>query len=275
MRFLSKRLAFGGAIVLLAAGWGATHSAQASGLITSAYNLIENGGTPVTREPTLNFVNGGCVDNSGAHSTDCTISGGGGGSGITVYAGTVQSLPGTLFVPIGGSGTPLSEADMEVGSPVAATVSNLSVSVGAPPGTGQSLTFAWRDNGATTHLSCTISGATATTCADNTDSISVAAADLLDIQITPSGTFTPFTLVIATQFGSLTSPGVRKYNQSFSGVTSVVLTDNLNTTTKTTQCYDSASPPNLIEPQNIAITDANDVTVTFTSSQTGSCIVQG
>ena len=80
---------------------------------------------------------------------------------------------------------------------------------------------------------------------------------------------------MATQFGTLTSPNVRKYSQSFSTVTSVVLTDNLNTTVKTTQCYDSSSPPNEIIPLNVAITDANDVTVTFSSSQSGSCIVQG
>ncbi len=69
--------------------------------------------------------------------------------------------------------------------------------------------------------------------------------------------------------------GVAKYSQSFSSVTSVVLTDGLSTTAKITQCYDGASPPNLIIPQNIVVTDSNDVTVTFGNSVSGSCIVIG
>lgn len=44
-----------------------------SGIAVSAYNLIENGGSGVTRRSTLNFVNGGCVDNAGTLATDCTI----------------------------------------------------------------------------------------------------------------------------------------------------------------------------------------------------------
>jgi hypothetical protein len=42
-------------------------------------------GTPLTVRPTLNFGAGAtCVDNSGANRTDCTFSGGGGGSGSVV-----------------------------------------------------------------------------------------------------------------------------------------------------------------------------------------------
>lgn len=130
----------------VAALWSPWHT-QASGLIQSAYNLIENGGAPVTRQPTLNFVNGGCVNNAGTNATDCTITGGGG------------------------------------------------------------------------------------------------------------------------------SANANFYSQAFVSQTSVALTDNSGTTTKTTQCYDAASPPNLIIPQNVAITDANNVTVTFGASQSGTCIV--
>jgi hypothetical protein len=69
--------------------------------------------------------------------------------------------------------------------------------------------------------------------------------------------------------------GVNKASASFTNQTSVVITDSLGTTTKQVQCDDAASPPNVIYPQNIAITDANDVTVTFSSSQSGTCIVIG
>jgi len=249
--------------------------AAASGLIQSAYNLIENGGTPVAREPTLNFVNGGCVDNSGSGRTDCTIAGGGGG-GIVVYSGAAVTPTGTLFFPIGGgSASSATETNVDVGSPAAATVSNFYVQLSAAPGMGNSIVFTWRDGAASQALTCTISGAVATACNDSTHTFSAAAADLLDIQTVTTGTIAPLTVVMATQFGTLTSPNVRKYSQSFSTVTSVVLTDNLNTTVKTTQCYDSSSPPNEIIPLNVAITDANDVTVTFSSSQSGSCIVQG
>ena len=260
----------------IALAWLANHPAQASGLIQSAYNLIQNGGTPVTREPTLNFVNGGCVDNSGAHSTDCTISGGGSaGAGVTVFSGSAVTLLGTQFVAIGGGAAISStEASVELQSPAVATISNLSVQLSAALGTGASAVFTWRDGGSSQTLTCTIAGATATTCQDITHSFSAAQGDELDIQVVTTGIPAAGTLVIATQFG-IALPGIQKYTQSFSSVTSVVLTDNLNTVVKTTQCYDSASPPNLIEPQNIAITDANDVTVTFSSSQSGSCIVQG
>ena len=69
--------------------------------------------------------------------------------------------------------------------------------------------------------------------------------------------------------------GVGKYSQTFSSVTSVILTDALSTTAKITQCYDNASPPNVIVPQNIVITDSNDVTVTFGNSVSGTCVVIG
>ena len=44
-----------------------------SGIAPSAYNLIENAGSALTQRSTLNFVNGGCADNSGSHRTDCTV----------------------------------------------------------------------------------------------------------------------------------------------------------------------------------------------------------
>src|SRR5580704_5906401 len=44
-----------------------------SGVAPAAYNLIENNGTPIARRSILNFINGGCADDSGSGSTDCTF----------------------------------------------------------------------------------------------------------------------------------------------------------------------------------------------------------
>lgn len=65
------------AVVLLVAT--AIFVLPGSSITQSAYNLIENAGSALTKRPTLNFVNGGCADNAGSNRTDCTISGGGGG----------------------------------------------------------------------------------------------------------------------------------------------------------------------------------------------------
>lgn len=70
-----------------------------------------------------------------------------------------------------------------------------------------------------------------------------------------------------------TVPG--NYTQTFTSQTSVTLTHNLNTTAVIVQCYDAASPPALIIPNTTKITDANDVTVTFSASQSGKCQVSG
>ena len=63
------------------------------------------------------------------------------------------------------------------------------------------------------------------------------------------------------------------YPQSFSSVTSVVLTHGFGTTNVSTTCFDNASPPNQVIPDKVTATDANDVTVTFTVAQSGKCVV--
>jgi hypothetical protein len=63
------------------------------------------------------------------------------------------------------------------------------------------------------------------------------------------------------------------YRQPFTTQTSVTLTHNAGTTAVLTQCFDNSSPPNVLIPQNIAITDANNATVTFGVAQSGYCVV--
>ena len=136
-------------LLLIASGWEVTRLiapkvvAHASGIIISAYQTILNGGVAVTQRLKLNFINGGCVDNAGTASTDCTI--------------------------------------------------------------GTSANF----------------------------------------------------------------------SQTFTNQTSVTIVHNLNTTAVITACYDNGSPPQFIDWNTLQITDANDVTVTFTNSQSGKCVVSG
>jgi hypothetical protein len=74
---------------------------------------------------------------------------------------------------------------------------------------------------------------------------------------------------------TINGTGVANFNQAFTSATSVTITHNLGTTAVLTQCFDNATPPNWIIPANIAITDSNTVTVTFSSAQSGSCTVNG
>lgn len=56
-------------------------SGGGGGGLTQAYTTVEQAGVAVTQRFLLNFVSGAtCVDNAGTLATDCTISGGGGGS---------------------------------------------------------------------------------------------------------------------------------------------------------------------------------------------------
>ena len=204
----------------------------ASGIAPTAYNLIQNAGVSVAQRSTLNFVNGGCVDNAGANRTDCTISGGGGGTGggLTVFSGSSITLLGTQFVAVGGgAAVSTTEASVEIQSPTAASVSNLSVQLSAGLGLGNSAVFTWRDGGSSQALTCTISGASATTCVDNTHSFSVAQGDEIDIEAVTTGTPSPATLVIASQFGTLANlnPTFTISNAASTGTT-------LNTLTKLT-----------------------------------------
>lgn len=65
------------------------------------------------------------------------------------------------------------------------------------------------------------------------------------------------------------------YSQAFVTQTSVILTHNLGTLNVITTCYDTSTPPLQIIPNTTAITDSNDVTVTFSIAQSGYCVVNG
>jgi len=198
----------------------------ASGIAPQAYNLIQNNGSSLTARTKLNFINSGCVDDPGNGSTDCSI----GGGGLPVYSNGSVTFTGTQFLPIGGGmAIQTTEANAEIKAPVAATLSNLSVQISAALGGGNSAVFTWRDGGASQSLTCTISGAAATNCQDNTHTFTVNQGDEIDIQVATTGTPSAVTVTIATQFGAVSTlnPTIQITNASSTGTT-------LNTLTKLT-----------------------------------------
>jgi hypothetical protein len=87
-------------------------------------------------------------------------------------------------------------------------VTNFDVQMSSAPGLGNNIVFTWRKNASSQTLTCTITGAVATSCNDSTHSFLVAQGDLLTIQLVSTGVIagTP-NLVIATQFGTTGSNG--------------------------------------------------------------------
>lgn len=148
-----------------------------------------------------------CLDGSGNLTiSGCAASGGGGG--IVTYSGPALTfITGTQFFPIGGGGvSSTTETNVDVESPSAVTVTNFYVQLSAAVGAGNSVAFTWRKNAADTPLTCTISGASATTCNDTTHSATLAQADLVDIKAVGTGTIVAsVTTVMATQFGTILS----------------------------------------------------------------------
>ena len=110
------------------------------------------------------------------------------GRALVVYQGAAAVSSGSpTFIAIGGSTIAnASEFAIQVPAPSNVTIQNMYISLAIAPGAGSTATFTWRDNGSSEALACTVSG-TATTCNDTTHSFKAAAGDLLDIQITVSG----------------------------------------------------------------------------------------
>jgi hypothetical protein len=126
------------------------------------------------------------------------------GAGITVFSGAT-ALSGTLYFPIGGGVLPsATESQSNTFSPQTATISNFYVNIGTAPGIGNSVAFTWRDTSASQVLTCTISGAVATSCSDLTHSFKATLGDPLDIQAVTSGTIagTPVVVMSASFAGN-------------------------------------------------------------------------
>lgn len=224
-------------------------TATGAGVVTIAANAVTTGKintAAVTYAKVQNGASNGLLGvNSGAAPSEVSV-----GSGLSLSGGTLTATGGgsgggtfnysdngvtltanTYFVPIGGGGIPqTTEAAVDVAAPAAATVANLQVGISAAPGAGNSYVFTLRDGGVSQTLTCTISGASATSCSDTTHSVNIAKGDLIAWQIVSSGTIiTTPTVTIAAANGT---SGV--------GVTSVATTGPITggtiTTTGTIAC---------------------------------------
>jgi len=144
--------------------------------------------------------------------TQITSGSGSSGSGITVYASPALTLAaGTYYFPVGGGSlNSATESVAQTAAPAAMTVANFYVQISTALGSGNSAVFTWRKGSSSQTLTCTISGASATSCNDITHSFTTAAGDLIDIQAVLTGSvIASFALVMTATTGNITpaSPG--------------------------------------------------------------------
>jgi hypothetical protein len=88
----------------------------------------------------------------------------------------------------------------EMFSPISGTFKNLYVGVSGAAGTGQSWIVTMYINGATTALTCTISGSSATTCSDSADSATITAGENFSIQIVASASASDSSIYFGYEF---------------------------------------------------------------------------
>jgi hypothetical protein len=171
------------------------------------------------------------------------------------------------------------------GSGIAPSAYNLIQANGTPAGIGSTLNFA---NGTGITWACTTVGAVTTCTATGSgggssfyqtvqaNGSSATQAPTLNFANGTGITWACTTVSMvtnctATNTGSSGGTALANYSQSFSSATSVTLTDNAGTTSKVVACYDGSS--NEIIPQSVTITSANVTTVTFSTAQSGYCVV--
>lgn len=121
-------------------------------------------------------------------------------------------------------------------------------------------------------------GQTSVTITHNFNSLSqiVACYDGSAQWIQPASITTGLSTTTVTFSGAQTGScidlgGTGLYSQSFTGQTSVSLTHSLGTQAIIVSCYDGSNQ--VIEPNSIVATSTSAATVTFTTAQTGSCVV--
>jgi hypothetical protein len=289
------------------------HSKRSAGFILVAWLLITvllplsgsiQVGFPVLGRTSINgnntyanatgsFISGNCLSTDASHNivdfgNICGASSTGGG--IVVYSAASLSLTGTQFIPIGGGGLPnATETNVDTASPSSATVANLDVQISSAPGMGNSIVFTWRKNAASTSLTCTISGAVATSCSDITHSFSVGQGDLLTIQLVTTGVIAGTPNLIATaQFGTTGSNGtvntatqfqIAEYLAAGTAVSGVSIPNcadsagqhvNFNSATGVFSCGTTSSTVSPTTNQNIRTIGA-----TFGSFESGASALSG
>jgi hypothetical protein len=104
---------------------------------------------------------------------------GGGDAGCGTPAGVATYYVG-MFGASCANSTP--EGAVQLAMPASGTVQELHAAVFPAPGPGNSLTFTIRKNGASTPVTCTVSGS-ATSCADSVNAVGFSTSDLITVQI--------------------------------------------------------------------------------------------
>lgn len=157
---------------------------------------------------------------------------GSGGAGAVGYSSSNALLSGTTYflAPSGGLAANTTEANVQGIANTTSTLQNFAVKVSAAPGTGNSLTFTFRDAGSSTGVTCTISNA-ATSCSDVTHTAAITAGDLIDVQMVDTGVTATVSAVILYNYGSVVGvgPSAQAHNsasQSVSGTTTVTFNTN-------------------------------------------------
>jgi hypothetical protein len=129
-----------------------------------------------------------------------------GSGGVASYYAAAPTLSGTQYAPIFGNAAPNStEATVSAPSPTAATIGAMYVKLSAAPGGGNSVAVTFRDAGSSTSLTCTVSGASATTCDDVTHTATAAQGDLVDYQVVTTGSVGTPNVTITVQYGAVPS----------------------------------------------------------------------
>ncbi len=203
---IGSGLSFSGSTLSATGGGGS--SITIDGLTTSTYTIAAGSNITITT--------------SSPGTITIAASGGGGGSASSTFfiTGTTADYTSdgngnpadedesfadldSFFIPMDGSGA-FDNTEIGVPTPISGTVSNLVVSLaGGALSNGSSLVVYLNDNGENTSLTCILSHSTGNTCEDGTHKVPVAAGDLLDFELEPSGNpsaFNPVSVQIAAEF---------------------------------------------------------------------------
>ena len=111
-----------------------------------------------------------------------------GSNGVTIAAGaTSGSTNGTTYIAMGMAAHNSTEANVALPLPLSGSLANFTVVLSVAPGAGNSWVLAVRQNGLSTAVTCTVSGASSKTCSDSTHSVTYAAGDTIDVLATKNG----------------------------------------------------------------------------------------
>jgi hypothetical protein len=135
-------------------------------------------------------------------------SSGGGDLGVFSYSASNLTLTANtyFFSPGGGAAPSTTETSVDYASPVSATIQNFFVQQSAAIGAGNTAVYTWRDNATDQVLTCTIAGASATSCNDITHTFQVTQGDLLTVKLVTTGTIAAApTVVFGAELAKSTS----------------------------------------------------------------------